>query len=326
MTVITTAQDLKGTHKDVRRAIHTAIEAGWTCHRASNGSIKLVPPDNSGEKPVHIPTSSRAWSGLKSLQRAIGRTLTPEQLISIAAYVEETPGLDVDDTIVGHANTAVDKEEPVTITQPVAIARKPTIPTITSTTPWLAKRAPRKNGGIRYPSAAVLERHWSNGVIDYVCAYPDCDWDSNRPQSVSAHYGHAHNRGKGTQPQPKPTTVDPTYTEPTNPRYQPTARLVATLADWLTGQSWDNTDELAALFLTWAHERPDLEHATREPEEMTPEMILDRIRLLVGSDPLERKVTEMQQMIDTAARELDDALSEVERLTTERQALRDLLA
>lgn len=55
-----------------------------------------------------------------------------------------------------------------------------------------------------YPSEAVLQVEWSDGTVDYACRFDGCDYRSAKHRTVSAHYGGAHNRGKGVQPQPAP--------------------------------------------------------------------------------------------------------------------------
>jgi hypothetical protein len=186
--------------------------------------------------------------------------------------------------------------------------------------PWLARRNAKQGGGVRYESEAVLERVWPDGRTDYACAFTGCEFTSDKPRSVANHYGSAHTAKGETEPAGQgPHHIDPAYTEPVTTRdYRPTQRLVDALAAWLTEHSWDNTDELAALMLEWAHERPDIEHSERILAPLNDKQILDRIRMLVGQPDQSAQIEQLQL-------DLVQARGEITRLKEEKAALRELL-
>jgi hypothetical protein len=173
--------------------------------------------------------------------------------------------------------------------------------------PWKATNAGRK-----YDSKAVLEQVVDGEVVAYLCAV--CQkWESfDDPHSVAAH-ARSHTRGKGTQPR-NPATEK-------NLDYHPTARLVNTLAEWLTEHSWDNTDDLATLFLTWAATRPDLPPPTpREP--LTDAQIVERIRGLVGGSSVdEAEHAKALARIEEQAGAIERLTGLVESITAERDRL-----
>ena len=208
-------------------------------------------------------------------------------------------------------------------------------PVLVEERPWLARKTASRRGGKVYESPGVTERVYSDGSLEYVCAFPDCGWVNARPRSVANHYGAQHT-SKGETP---PATQEPTYPagdyyEPmTHRAYRPQQRLVDALTAYLKDHPWDSVDELATVMLTWAHERPDLpdvEPDSRGP--LTPEQILEAVRELVGA-PLASRLVQAQEeasRLILAAADLEaqvmarDAL--IERLREERRALAALMA
>lgn len=156
--------------------------------------------------------------------------------------------------------------------------------TIVSEKPWMAARSIGADGAHLYPSEAVVQREWSDGSIDYVCAYEGCEWSRSNARSVASHYAGTHSRGKGKQPQHEVVAVDPDRS------YTPTQRLVDALAEYLRDARLEGTEEDVALAaLRWMHLRPDLgdpEDRTRGPLAREPEgETLAKIRDLLGEDP-----------------------------------------
>lgn len=68
-------------------------------------------------------------------------------------------------------------------------------------------------------SNLVLERQWSDGRVDYTCAFPGCGYTSFKPRAVSGHYGNAHTAWRSSQgdhhvPEEIPVLVTPVESEP----------------------------------------------------------------------------------------------------------------
>jgi hypothetical protein len=174
--------------------------------------------------------------------------------------------------------------------------------------PWKAKGS----GGL-YDSKAVLEQVLDGEVVAYLCAVCREFESFDDPHSVAAH-ARSHTRGKGTQPRNPVTEKDADS-------YTPTARLVGILAEWLTEHSWDNTDDLATLFLTWAATRPDLPPPTpREP--LTDTQIVERIRSLVGvSSVSEAEHAEALATVEAQVVAMDRLRSEIAALARQVEAV-----
>src|SRR6478736_2170532 len=58
-----------------------------------------------------------------------------------------------------------------------------------------------------YPSQATLERTWSDGSVDYACAWEGCDYTADKPRSTSSHY-RIHVMDSGVRVDTTPTVFD----------------------------------------------------------------------------------------------------------------------
>lgn len=182
--------------------------------------------------------------------------------------------------------------------------------TVVRSEPWHAHKAPSPTGGTKYRSEAVVERQWSDGAVDYLCALEGCGYTSDVARSVSSHYA-AHTRRGDTRPASGAAVVDLVpgldYVEHlTSREYQPTDRLLDALTAFLDEMGTMETRDLARAFLTWAHERPDLEPVEREPRTLTAEEIVERIRLLAWS-PIAGEVAEANRRAEKATLEAEEA-------------------
>lgn len=321
---------LAGMNKDVRRAADELLDLGWSL----NGHM-LMPPAGSSERPVSLPGNSKQGPS-RALKAALRRAR--DVLLAPQPTVEEM--LDATTVVLAQASPEARHAALVDVELDQVVARgkrrreQEEVPEVTVTVDkprhivrverWMARKAPGRNGGTVYPSEAVLQREWSDGTIDYVCAEDGCDYVSENPKSVSAHHGY-HRRGVKWTP-PGETTIDPSYTEPMSSRgYQPTERLVALVAEQvrLALAAGMDPESVAAALLEWFHERPDLpDPEPREP--LTDAQIVERIRLLVSA-PTAAAVAEAEAEAALLREQLALVIGERDRLVTERQALRDLL-
>jgi hypothetical protein len=315
---------LPGFDKENRELVFAMTDAGWTGRTTTKGHYLAKAPD--GTTTITVPAKNGNNRGLKNahaqFMRWVKEHVTPEiKELWDKAVAEDDPL--VKDVL---AESIVRKQTQQIVTENIereaaafmAEIRKPKPkPTVR---PYLARKHSGKDGGTRYESETTLERDWGNGVIDYCCAFARCDYDSGNPRSVAMHYGQQHTRKGESEPAGTgPLHIDLDYTEPLTSRYRPTERLLNTLAEFLAEHSWDNVDDLALLFLTWANERPDIEHEERPLVPLTDRQILDKVRMLVGQP---------DQSAEIAALRIDITIleSEVHRLREERTALRELLS
>jgi hypothetical protein len=320
---------LPGFDKDNKSLVYAMCEAGWKGRMTSKGHWLAKAPD--GKTQITVPAKNGNNRGLKNANASFMRWLRehlPEEERAIwdAAKDETDPMVQdiiADGLVRKQTQRLVQENSQRAYDEFIEILRTDARVVIEPLVrPWMAKKQPGKQGGVLYASEAVLERVWPTGETDYACAFPGCDYHSENPRGVAAHYGKAHTLKGQVEPasQDGPHVIDPTYTEPTTTRdYRPTQRLVDALASFLADHSWDNVDDLAVLMLEWAHYRDDIEHVERTFAPLTDTDIVNRIRLLVGQPDLTAELAALKS--DIAVLE-----AEVNRLREERTALRELLS
>lgn len=326
-----TTPSLTGFDKRARQMIDLALQRGWTGRMTSKGHFLAKAPD--GKTTITIPSkmdskargAANAMSIFKRWMREQG---TPQAAALMDLAVEGLDSIRYDDgdliavgnmddliavdILTGAAKKKMALEAPTPKGTPVER-------TVLTEKPWLARKSPNKHGGTLYESAAVTERTYSDGTVDYACS-TRCGYESDNARSVAAHYGKAHTiKGEGTPADEavKNTVPGVDYTEPDTTRYKPTERLVHALAAFLADLpdlSAMSADDLAVAFLTWANDRPDLDGIEKQPPRpLTDTEIVARIRTLVGQ-PL---AIELDRTRDALA----SALERVEALTAERNEI-----
>ena len=319
--------DLPGFDKRNRELVYAMIDAGWTGRVTSKRHFLAKAPD--GKTTITVPSkdgSNRGFANSKAqFMRWIKAHSTPEiqELWDVAVESDDPLIKDV------LADSIVKKQAQQIVSEQMERAEKEFIEAMKKSPqlvieplirPYLARKHSGKDGGTRYESQTTLERIWPDGSVDYTCALDGCDYASEKSRSVAMHYGQEHTRKGETEPAGEgPHVLDPDYTEPLTSRYRPTERLLTTLAGFLAEHSWDNVDDLALLFLTWANERPDLDHEPRPLVPLTDRQMIDKIRLIVGQPDQSEEIAALKQ-------ENLDLANEVTRLKEERAALRDLLS
>jgi hypothetical protein len=206
--------------------------------------------------------------------------------------------------------------------------------TLVSTRPWLARKKHGPIGGERYESEAVVENHFSDGSIEYVCAF-GCGYSNPNPRGVAVHYGKSHTaKGEVAPAGEGPRHIDVTYTEPTYHReYNPQDRLIKALTSWLE-ENWTSEldmDEVALMFLTWAHERPDLESIERDVVAYTETEMVQRIRAIVGQPfsvelkDAQGRVDELEAQLTQRTTERDEANARLVKVQRDLDAIKDML-
>lgn len=318
--------DLPGFDKENRELIYAMCDAGWNGRITSKNHWLGKAPD--GKTTITVPSKQGNNRGLKNahatFMRWVRAQMSPE-LVELWDKAKDEDDPMVRDTIA----ESVVKKHAVEIMQArderihkaiVDLIETEKIIVEPLIRPYLARKHSGKDGGTRYESETTLERVWPNGLTDYSCAFSGCGYESDKPRSVAMHYGQQHTRKGESEPAGEGAhVIDPDYTEPLTSRYRPTERLLNTLAEFLGEHSWDNVDDLALLFLTWANERPDLDHEPRPLVPLTDRQILDKVRMLVGQP-------DQSAEIDALRTEITTLEAEVTRLREERTALRELLS
>lgn len=301
--------------------IFEAEALGWTFRVTKGGHAFGRSPD--GTATINIPRNlSRAnrsqqncEADLRRWQReqegALGKAV---EVMSAIRHAPKDPILDgvMVEGMVKHLEHADQEQEP----------------TLVSEKPWMARKGSKgpEGGGRLYESQAVIERRWSDGTRDYLCAFPDCDYTAPDPRSVATHYGrtNTHRIRPGSVAHP-PTVYTPVYEESGRHRYRPTERLLLGLAEALRESGATDPTGYAYAALQWIHDRPDLIEQERQPREpWTAEQIVERIALLVGQ-PFAAQVEALQAEQAALQARFDLLEKEANRLREERAALRDLL-
>lgn len=292
---------LGGFHPGLVRLISIAKDLGWTAHQSKashkgRGGVRLHSPVTA--KVINVPESRQyAADKMNSLFNQVFTHSDPDTVTRVLGTLEGAV-LQEHGDITGVDLSAVSNVEKWLQNEPLDADPLPT-----TTRPWLAKQ-----GDDLYESSAVLEVVQDGRVIGYRCAVTECDYESDQPHSVAAHYrrkrddAHEHHRprepivGKNPDP-PAPKTGE----------YTPSTRLVRLLAhalqEVMDGSDF-TADTLAEAALRWAHTRPDLERVEREPRELTAEEIVERIRSLVLSDEvpvLRGQVESLSEKVQTLA-------------------------
>ena len=343
--------DVSALHEDAAFAVRMAIELGFRAEQDRVGTVILHAPHH----PITLSVPPvRQWNRRKmdTLQRKIIKYADPVKRMTVAAALDpDEKGVDptYDSPIFRAMLASVDprlgddgilhSDDPVNPLVPPSEPPAPEPPQespdgarIVKSSPWLAAAGPATGNrpGRRYESEAVIERHWSDGSIDYVCSWPGCGFTHpSNPRAVASHYGGSKDHAK-VGPQ-SPQYADPDYVEPiTHHRsaQNRAARLARELA--LVIVDADGNLEAAAYDdpLEWARtvaERivaaRDANRLTRETESgepMTPEELIERIRVIVDDGSYLRRIEAEATLIaerDNLAADLAELRDQVDRLS-----------
>lgn len=331
---------LGGFSAESRKIIRQLEDYGWTFRISSRGHAIGMAPDGETRTSIskNLSRANRSQQAAEATVKRWERHLEVQKL-GKATEALLSSDLDYDPVLDGIIAAGVQKRvaaltegEPELPETDVAAVRH-----VASRRPWLARQGTHRSKGTTslYESGAVVEVTFTDGSKSYECSMESCDYESDNPRSVSSHF-RAHVRAGETEPvgqlaRPsvaKDVPVEDFRDSFPGKSYTPTARLVDALAEWLTEQSWDDTDALATLLLTWVHERPDLEPVeAREPEPLTEGQILAKIRLLVGGRDVEledahtrllaqheHQMQEGQRVVEGLRAELEAAEARASRL------------
>lgn len=208
--------------------------------------------------------------------------------------------------------------------------------TIVSERPWIARRSGKEGGkGKVYESPYVTERLWSDGTVDYKCPY--CQYVSDKPRSVSSHGAGRADHPKGPQSKQATFPVSDYVASGIHRETSAVNRLASDLLHALDtmGEDWQHLsrEELARKVAEAVVEaRPD--RAPAEP--LTPEQIMERIRMLVDGgryhdmhkqvEAAGAALREANEVFQQQARDLEAAQARIATLQEERRTLASLLS
>ena len=232
--------------------------------------------------------------------------------------------------------------------EPVEDVPVAAMPHIISEEPWSAHGKRRKDDNVSetYPSPAVIQRNWSNGVKTYRCAQDGCDWFHENPRSVASHFAAKHMRGQGRTPQPPMDGIDPDFESPLRKRR--IAKLRGEIDGAMIAAFANGVEATPEWIATWiVDHRPDpeglgVQHTDGEgghhdaetgewiPDPMTPERILEEMAALLErhtgrSKILREQIENQDAVLEQYQAERDAALARAARAEGNLHALRDLI-
>lgn len=194
-------------------------------------------------------------------------------------------------------------------------------PKVSKIKPWVARHAMRPDGGEMYESRAVLERRWTDGTTDYICAFDGCDFVNVEARSVASHYGGKHGKDKPATQRREDMFVDPGISwTPSERQRGRISRLTKELMEASEHIPEDVHGEDAARALAeYIVKHRDEERDRLSQDETTPlsaEQVVERIRRMVDGGVYADLLARIDQVeTATAARveEVRTQLSSKER-------------
>lgn len=339
VTDITAPSVLRGIPKDLRDAVKGAARLGWTGRKTGTGGLILYSPD--GVSTVNIPITLNRVNTARAIARDILRHTPDDIKVSVAAAVvdnNDRGGIEAMGHMVLDASGAfgptvaagigpeVDETETAYVT-PEDVPHEPehfggggAPVTVVSVEPWMARVSSNGAKADLYPSQAVIQRNWSDGSIDYLCAYKECkpEFTSTNPRSVSSHYA-GHTRAGDTNRTVQEATVFDAKID--GYRTVRIAHLAKEVLAALTAESDSINDSLPmddlarriAEHIIKDRLAKGREKVEEDSEPSTPEDVLARIKRLVMRDEqdhlhraeaeaenLRRQIVEVEAERDTA--------------------------
>jgi hypothetical protein len=344
---------LGGFSAESKKIIRQLEDYGWTFRISKQGHAIGHAPDGETRTSIskNLSRANRSQQAAEATVKRWERHLEVQRLGAAVDALAADPEAGFDPVIDGVIAAGVQKrvaalaESDDLPGEHLRVTGEPELPEtdvvavrhVASRRPWLARQGSHRKKGTTslYESGAVVEVTFTDGSKAYECSVESCDYTSDNPRSVSSHF-RGHVRAGEAEPVghlARPSVVKDVPVEDfreTFPgkSYTPSDRLLNALAEWLTEQSWDSTDALALLALTWFHERPDLADVeARTAEPLTDGQILAKIRLLVGGrDPETEEALRVALEANAAMQSKVDALQATSATLAEQvQSLTDAL-
>jgi hypothetical protein len=337
--------DLTSIHGQGQDLVRLAVDLGWTGRNEKGGQVVLRAPEPHQSVTVLVPTT-KSWNQRKTrtMRQKIIRYGDPVLRATLLAAADTAAKGNLTDSQTYNAflDHEMGKTPPPTATVKGDHTTRvsPAKPTVLSILPWVAKRGTKGDIGRGYESEATLERKWSDGTVDYVCSWPGCDYTSHTPIAVSRHYGASRSHDKPAA-QEQVFKIEPWTVEPRSR----IGRLAQEINLALVHCREDmGREELAHCIAKAIIENRDANKQTRtdhEGEPLTPEQLLERIRVMVDDGSYGRrlaaeaeqveKIAALSQELEACTRNLSSVLAaesemreEIARVEQERdQAVRD---
>jgi hypothetical protein len=325
----TATVNLAKIHKMGQDLIRFALVLDWTARNTVGGGVTITSPLNNRVTILFPANGQLRDSHRRTMMAKIKRYSDP---VKYAAR-----RLEFDD-IATAADHGVSPRVSMDGPEQSVFAETDTVPTsiapertIVSERPWVARFNSTGDKSRGYESETTVERHWSDGTLDYHCAWPGCDYTSPLPRPVANHYARTASHAKVNR-SPDKFSI---------PIYEPSSRQQQRI-DRLLREMERAKDELPSEFdlAALAKKMIEMRERHREVHEdydsgepMTAEQVLNRIRLMVDQGEYAKRMeaeAEVRRRNDELAAEvanLAERLDRSERNATEAvQAAADLAA
>lgn len=336
--------DMLPTHlkKDAKELISYAVILGWKCHLTTNKSVTIIAPPPNESKKYHFGLSGRNGNNLNRVKRDVIRFADPERLMlaavageagdetgrAAAGLLAEIATRDGGADVIDQRPEPKPKPRPAEkqpVEEPASSESEPDEKHLLFEKPMLAKAS----DGEGYESQVALERHWSDGSIDYKCV--DCDYSSPNRLSIRSHRTKRdHQKREAREPRFKTDVPDAAT-------YAPRQTRVEALAALLAEMQGEDPEAIARAALTWVHEQSRRGTGLAEEREpMTAEETLERIKALVDSSgerlaekqkmaEMEERIAAMEAQIEQTERYAIEQAERADRSQATLNALRELV-
>ena len=319
--------------RDIKVIAALSLWCGWAVHKSK--LFHLVAADGTS---MEIPTNSNLnvnvfRSKIRTILRHRDLSITTPPLVMVGAIIDT---FKVDKSHATLLRKLANEVKPVsngkvsaapfapTTAEKYPVSKlptaedtmtiDPTVRKITKVEPWSAHSRTNRNGVTQtYPSKAVMERTWSDGVIDYACQWEGCSYTHESPQSTAHHFA-AHRRGSGKDLQAPSDGVDPTWTPQKRARV---ARLRTEIDGALDAAHAEGIDFTVVDEAQWIAEwiiehrvEPLSSEGGGAERELTAEELLDRIAALAsrGRTPmLRQQIDSLNAAVEGYMSQLDEA-------------------
>lgn len=295
----------RGVSKTDRDTISRAVEIGWKLMVTNRGHMTIIGPPPNDHVKFNITQSRSKGRGegpVKQVRRKIEQLADPE-LLAIADGKPEPKGTAGVQTLNPVISPEVAKAALAKIEEPLVVEREPVIDPeigvkdrtgdrhIVSEVPMVANAGT----GRGYISPTTIQRTWSDGSVDFGCAFEGCDFSSEKRQGIGPHWRAHVNRGEAehasTPGRQERVFLVTDHVATERNGYTPRAdRIAALAADLRTlleeGIDWSDLDNaakrLAEEALHWDHRQSVTRSGlASEREPLTAEQTLDRIRAMI---------------------------------------------
>jgi hypothetical protein len=329
--------NLSKVSEKVQPLILMAIEVGWMGTQQRNGTVIIHSPVDNRVVLSFAPVRSWNSAKLRTISAKIRKYGDPVKVAILQTKVDE-----VDEGKAQMADPIISEKLVVSLmdpTKPVVMEDEPAPkpeppkkeappPRIVSERPWAARKGTNarnpERGGRVYDSPTVIERHWSDGTIDFKCTR--CDYTNPLPRSVKQHFASSKDTLHTLTPEEaqnqRKTSIDPSYTAPlyhygtsveirSNRLAAELIRAAAAVASDEDLERW-LTNLATQVIVTRDEEKsPPEQHGP-----LTTEQVLERIRRLVDGGEMDALRTELKE----ANRVNDEAHADYEALKAEHAA------